>query len=209
MQRCLRTLALNKAKYDRVTTICLTLGVGAALVYEHDSDLAWLAYIVAAAATVTAATLYFFRRTARRSAKTTEPLVPQWRIHEWVAPSGQFVLAGTVLPIHPYGPNEAAGSFQRFEASMQESGHLNPSLYWPAEVKRTAKNVGLTKTYHRQSEIAPVFEPDIADSDLEYVLACLSVVFEQNQMHWHSSPPLTTKSKRSVSKLHASTIFWS
>ena len=206
MPNLLRTLALSRAKYDRVTTICLVLGVGAALAYEHNSDLAWLAFAVAGAATATAASLYFCRRLARRAPGLARPLVSRPHTHELSPPSDWPAPAETLISIHLMSLGSVAGSFKRGEALLGAGAPPSRPLYWASEV-RTAKYIEWAKAYDRQS--GPVFASAAADTDRarEYVIACLFAMAGQSHIGWRSPTRAAIKAKGSAPKLRASADF--
>lgn len=62
MKQLLKRLASNRTNYNRVTTICLLVGVGAALSYEYISNFGWLLYAIAGLAGAIAVLLFFYRR---------------------------------------------------------------------------------------------------------------------------------------------------
>ncbi len=65
----IRVFSMDRKTYNRATRICLFCGVGAAILYESDGELQWIALAIAGMAALVASSLYFYCQ-LRRPAET-------------------------------------------------------------------------------------------------------------------------------------------
>ena len=204
MKNPLRTLAMDRRNYDRVTTICLVLGVGAAIAHEPDSHLGWLSYAVAGVAALTAATLYFYRQMASSSAKFREPrglLVTHWK----TSPSARLVAEEEFDAIRERYLRAIADSFKSHDALCRD---LELVLYRTIERQPTAKSIDRAKNSLRYiySDLSPLLDsyPSDVDRTRDFLLYYLAAFAGSNVGRWPVPPFMIVKPKMPLPKHRAS-----
>ena len=126
---------MDKKTYNRITRFCLVSGVGAALLYEPDSELQWIALGIAVLAAVVASSLYFYCHLRRPSEAASS--------HRTVALDQPAVLRHR----HPDGDLSAS-------ASLQITDHQQaPELLWrPTLLSQYEAELGTVTSWLKDSE---------------------------------------------------------
>ena len=161
MRHTLRTLAMDRSIYDRVTTICLVLVVGAVIVDEPDSHLRWLSYAVAGMAAITAATLYFYRLFSGRSPQPREPGVQQLVAYRMTSLFPR-PLAEEVFGTLSANYLRAAGSMRLHDAILRD---LELVRYSTIEYQQAIKSIERAKKSLRYSynNLSPLLDSHFPD----------------------------------------------
>ena len=198
--------ALNSKNYDRVTTICLLLGVGAALAYKPDSELAWISYVIAGIASAIATTMYFYRRVFERSAMRWKPDVlvsSTFWINTLSPQTSDAAIKNTLLSGYLDALTESSKHDESFRKGVSE---IELPFYGAFESRRVTKSIERSMIF--PSFIDHLQKHDSTTADIQrsrqQLLAYFAAIAVLNQSL--NRFPAISKTKTGIPKKRASEV---